>query len=167
MAKGNGKLPAERYRARLQIDRHELDVALMEQPAMYLEVQEAFILAASHRDELKVAVDEAHAGADERVRRKLGDEKTEARVKSGVARDEQYLASVAEYQEAKTEADHLQAMVAAFQERGRMLAKLADLYISGYWAQSSARGSERDLRDRRAEEGRAAMAASRKERAAR
>lgn len=172
MAKGNGSRardddPVERYRAKLRIDRHELDEALMEHPALYLEIQEAFIDAASLRDERKIAVEESYAVADSKLRRayeKNEEKYTETRIKSEIAVDEGYLESVASFQEAKKRADLLNAMVQAFQERGRMLGKLADLYISGYWAQSTARGSSADLRDRKAEEGRAAMAAQRRTR---
>jgi len=166
MAKGNGQDPAARYRDKLRIDRHELDEALMEQPALLLEMHEAYIEAASVRDEQKAFLDEAHAIADGRARRSFGEEKyTEAQVKGVIALDKKYLDAVANAQAAKTQADQMQALVAAFQERGRMLGKLADLYISGYWAQSTARGSSADLRERRAEEGRAAMSAARKARA--
>jgi len=152
------------YRSKLRIDRHELDTHLQEHPAIYMDVQEAYIQALSIRDANDAAVDEEKALADARVRRKLVDKSTEAQVKSMIVLDEAYAKALEIAQRSKTEAAMLGALVAAFQERGRMLAKLADLYISGYWSQNSARGSSADLRDQRAEEGRAAMTTARRTR---
>jgi hypothetical protein len=166
--KGNGK-GSERYREKLRIDRESLDTAIEEHPGLYLEVQEAHIRAASIRDEQKVATDETYAEVAAAIRKayeKSGERSTEQRIKDDIAVSKEYLDSVAAFQEAKKEADLLNAMVAAFGERGRMLGKLTDLYIAGYWAQASVRGAGADVRDRKAGDARSAMAESRRARIA-
>jgi len=159
------KLSSEDYRAKLQIDRNALDDAIQEHPGLLLEVHEAYIAAASIRDAAKAAVDETYATVGSKLRKlaeKRDEKTTEGRIKEEIATDPKYQAAIIEYQEAKTEADLMQAMVAAFSERGKMLAKLADLYISGYWSSAATRGSERDMRDRKAAEARESMRDSRR-----
>jgi hypothetical protein len=156
----------ELYRRKLQIDRNELDVAIQEHPGLYLEVQEASIRAASLRDEAKTEMEETYARVGTKTRTELERKEegrvTEQRIKDAIAVNKEYTAAVSAFQEAKLEADLLNALVLAFSERGRMLSKLTDLFISGYWAQASVRGAGRDVRDKRAADAREAMASTRR-----
>lgn len=155
----------EGFRKKLQIDRNELDTAIQEHPGLYLEVQEAFIRAASLRDEAKTAMEETYARVGTKMRAELERKEegrvTEQRIKDAIAVNKEYTTAVSTFQEAKQEADLLNALVLAFGERGRMLSKLTDLFISGYWAQASVRGAGRDMRDKNAAQAKEAMRESR------
>jgi len=156
----------DRLRDGLLIDKHNLDDCIMQQPPLYLEVQEAYVLAASVRDERKTYVDEVSATTADSVRRDLttkDSKPTENQIKEHVATSKEYLDAVATYQDAKKSSDRLGVMVAAYEERGRMLSKLANLFQAGYWSSASASGAGvRDMKAHVAEAAREEMAAQRR-----
>lgn len=157
MAKETFEAMYERFREALVIDRNSLDEACENHAQLYMEVQEAYILAASLRDEGKTAMEEVSARVASKIRtgfEKSGDKYTEGSIKEQVAVDEEYLESVALYQERHKEAALLGGLVAAYDQRQRMLSKLADLYQSGYFVLSGTRGSASRVQDADAERAR-------------
>lgn len=156
-----------RFREALAIDRHRLDDCVEQHAQLYLDVQEAHVLAESIRDENKTATEEVYAEVSSKLRRdweKVAKKYTEGALKESVAVDDTYLNSAALYLESKKKADMLSAMVKAYDQRGRMLGRLAELYQSGYFVLSQTRRAQEDTKDADAARARELLAEGRKNR---
>lgn len=135
----------DNYRGKLRIDRLALDDGIEEHASLFYEISEEHALAMSRRDTAKAAMDEVYSISADQVRRDFSESKdkhTEAQIKEAVVLDPDYLAAIAQYQDRAKEAALLGAMKDSFEQRGRMLRELAQLYISGYFSITSVRGSE-------------------------
>ena len=166
IAKGKDRM--EELRAALEIDKYALDEALERYPKLLLEVLEEQERAISLRDEYKTTMEETYATESARVRKEFErrDEKaTEQRIKDAVSTSNAYRTAVDKYYAQKEQASKLSALSEAHRERGRALAKLADLYAAGYWAQSSVGRAGDEVRDRTAEHAREQMRQEREMRA--
>lgn len=147
----------------LEIDRNGLDEAIERQAALYFRVAEQGALAQSKRDEAKINMDAAFAEACSKARVKAaknGDKVTEAMIKESAETSTLYKEASQTYLSHKNDAEVLGALEKSFDQRGRMLRELAQLYISGYF-QISGAGA---VRDRRAQDNREAMQAARERR---
>lgn len=131
----------DKFREALQFDKNELDDALVQQPTLFDEVQEAYAYAISQRDELKTAMEEAYATAADNIRTSVpegGKSPTDSSVKEQATLSKEYLDAVAAYQEAKLHADLLGAKVESFKDRSRSMKELTELYCANYWMRNSA-----------------------------
>lgn len=154
------------YRDALAIDKHALDSELEEQPALYMDVCEQVVLAASKRDSSKDAMDRALSVASQAIRaeiQKLGVKMTESDIKEKASTNEDYVAAVSRYHEAKKDYDLWANMQSSFDMRGKMLRELGSLYIAGYWTLNSvAGGGGRVAKDVAAQKNREAMTEKRR-----
>jgi hypothetical protein len=131
------------YEGKLQIDRHALDDALVEQPETFHSVSKAYVYAVSNRDELKDKIRKTDANLYLEIREEaaLNKEKlTEAAVQARLEVHESHTAAREAYLESCKQADLWQALKEAFQQRSYVLKDLAGLYISGYYATTSVKG---------------------------
>lgn len=137
-----------RYRQKLIIDKHDLDTMVSEQPSLFLEVSEAFTIAASHRDAADNEADQLAARLGKSIRAKAsasGERITNDEVNSKVATNSKYIAAREEFHRRKLEADKLFHLKEAFMQRGYMLRELCHLYSSGYWSNNTMTGGSNAL----------------------
>lgn len=156
-----------RLRDGLIVDRNALDECCERHAQLYLEASEAAVHAASLSDEAKTAMEICYSERATVIRRKLEkstDRYTEGVIKEAVVVDEKYLASVVDFDEARKQTAILRAIVSAYEQRAKMLGKLGDLYVSGYFALNSVRGSRARTSEADAQIARNALAGERENR---
>lgn len=145
----------------LRIDRNSLETELEAQADLFYEVCEHHARAISRRDELKTASEEQYALCADAIRR--GEDKvTEAHVKEQVSMDKDYLDACATFLEAKKLADLFAGLRDAFDQRGKMLRELAQLYLGGYYQAVRVESGGSVMRTAMAGAAREAMAGQRK-----
>jgi hypothetical protein len=151
----------------LRIDKHALDSAIEKQASTYFRVAEQSALAQSRRDQAKADMDSEFAEACNAARAKAAktDAKiTEAMVKEQAEHNRSYKEAVDAYLDTRKDADLLQALERSFEQRGKMLRELAQLYIAGYYQMSGARAADSANKTATADGVRAQMQARRAER---
>jgi hypothetical protein len=148
----------------LAIDEHALDEALIRQPDAFYRVSKKLAIMASRRDAAKQALQEEEAYADERARSSIpdGEKVTETSIKSLVRLDKKVLDANDTLLKLSRETALLQALKEAFQQRSYVMKDLVSLYVANYFGDASGGRSETQLRTRRAEENRTAMAEERR-----
>lgn len=120
-----------RLRMRLKIDELNIDQEIMEQPML---VQEAAELANELREEsgaLKHAFDIIKAEVSGALRAN-GEKMTEGALGAAVLLDKSVQDARTESEQAELGAARAAALVSAFHDKTRMLAKTADLIVSGF-----------------------------------
>lgn len=150
----------EQYAELLQIDKNDLDNALIEQSSIYYRVGEAYATAISYRDYAKSNIDKVRADTDRLVRRKAQEEServTEAQVANRILDDVLYQKAVDDHLEWKTVADKWSALRDSFERRAYALRDLVQLWIAGYYADSVGRADKMEARDRTASTNRQAL----------
>jgi formamidopyrimidine-DNA glycosylase len=126
----------DEFRKYLCIDKQALDDEVMQQPALFFEVSEAYAQAVAERDALKEELNatDGKLFVDCRFR----DAKTtDTAIKSRVAVDPVHQRAYTEWLEAKEYADRLGALKDAFFQRSEMLKALGRLYASNYFEQAA------------------------------
>jgi hypothetical protein len=158
------KAPIETLEEALAIDEHALDEALIRQPDAFYRVSKKLAIMASRRDAAKQALQEEEAYADERARSSIpdGEKVTETSIKSLVRLDKKVLDANDTLLKLSRETALLQALKEAFQQRSYVMKDLVSLYVANYFGDASGGRSETQLRTRRAEENRTAMAEERR-----
>jgi hypothetical protein len=141
-----------------------LDEALIRQPDAFYRVSKKLAIMASRRDAAKQALQEEEAYADERARSSIpdGEKVTETSIKSLVRLDKKVLDANDTLLKLSRETALLQALKEAFQQRSYVMKDLVSLYVANYFGDASGGRSETQLRTRRAEENRTAMAEERR-----
>jgi len=137
------KSQIEIFRELLEIDRNNLDDALITQSELFFKVSEAQVLAAASADALKEGVAMVDADLDAVVRQQLddaGEKDTVAKVQAGINSHEDHITAVDEWLETKREADMLRAMKDSFSMRSSMLKNLVELVCTQYYTVESIRG---------------------------
>lgn len=128
----------EEFRQYLTIDKLALDDEVVRQPSLFYEVSEAYVEAVAVRDDCKEALASVDAELDSSVRKALGDSKaTEGNIKSQIQSHKKHKTAFDQYITAKEEADKLQALKEAFQQRSYMLRDLVSLYSANYFEEGS------------------------------
>lgn len=158
------KKTLDEFRNYLEIDKDGLDEAIERQAALYFKVAEHGAYAQSRRDQAKADMDSMFATACDKARTRAAksDTKiTEAMVKESAETSELYKQAVRDYLEAKTDAELLQALERSFDQRGKMLRELAQLFISGYFQVSGVSAAANSTKDHRANMNRQRMQLSR------
>jgi hypothetical protein len=145
------------FRSYLKIDKNSLTEAMAEQADLFFRVGEECALAVSRRDEAKEALStvDAELGQELRNGKKTEDRVTEGAIKDKIQTNPRHLRAFEAHTEAKKQAERLVALRDAFQERGRMLRDLGQLYAAGYFTVESSKGAAADI-------GRAALASARR-----
>ena len=123
-------------RTYLQIDKLALDDEVVRQPSLFYEVSEAYAEAAAERDMLKEHLAGIDAELDKRFR-KEGEKATEGKIKAQIQSYKAHQEAFDEWLEAKKQADKLQALKDAFQQRSYMLRDLVSLHNANYFEESS------------------------------
>ncbi len=143
----------EQYAELLQIDRNDLDTALLEQAQVYYRVGEAYATAISYRDYAKSHIDKVRADTDRLIRRKAQEEAekvTEAQVANRILDDVLYQKVVDEHLEWKTVADKWSALRDSFERRCYALRDLCTLWVAGYFTDTTIKADSYEARDRAA-----------------
>jgi hypothetical protein len=158
------KAPIETLEEALAIDEDALNEALIRQPDAFYRVSKKLAMELSIRDAAKQALQEEEAYADERARSSIpdGEKVTETSIKSLVRLDKQVLTANDKLLKLSRETALLQALKEAFQQRSYVMKDLVSLYVANYFGDASGGRSETQLRTRRAEENRTAMAEERR-----
>jgi hypothetical protein len=126
-------------RVGLRIDKNDLDTALMEQPDAYWRVSEAYVMACSRRDEMKLEMGQATAELDKQYRgeaEKAGDKLTEKSLQSQIDLAPKIIDFKKKYGAACLKADLLAAMKESYRDRSGALRELSQLYASNYFTVS-------------------------------
>jgi hypothetical protein len=151
------------FKARLLIERDNLDQELIEQPQLYYEVSENLAQSVGRRDAKKNELKRLEAELFTYYMQELGKsaKPTQAKVEAAVGQDEDYQGLYGEYLDANREADLWLAMKEAYSQRSYVLKDLCSLHISGYFSNSSVQGKTVNAySDKSYEEGRVAHAAT-------
>lgn len=130
----------EEFRKYLSIDKLALDEAVIQQPALFEEVADAYAEAIAKRDACKEQLDVTDAKLDRVARHKLSEPK-EAEIKAFVKTDPRHHQAFDDYLQAKEKADKLTGLKDAFKQRSQALRILADLYASNYFDDASVKTS--------------------------
>ncbi len=126
----------------LRIDKSSLDDELVQQPMLLWRVSEAYVQAAAQRDSLKEALGVVDAELDGVVRNQFRDEKvTEALIKGQIQTNTKHKKAQEAYLKAVQEAALLSALKDAFSQRSYMLRDLVQLHVTGYFQESSVKGT--------------------------
>lgn len=142
------------FERRLEINRNNLDRAIMENPQLFAQVGERKALAISAKDaaadRLKITM------AEIALRVREGDDGsrklTEATVTALVQADREYIEAVSRANTARFWADKWAVLQESFKQRGYMLSEMASLWVAGYWSNTSARSSQAAVEQRQYEE---------------
>jgi hypothetical protein len=131
----------DEFKKYLAIDKQALDDEVMQQPALFFEVSEAYAQAVAERDALKEELNAIDAKVF--VYQRGGDPKaTDTAIKSRVAVDPKHQKAFTEWLEAKEHADRLAALKDSFFQRSEMLKTLGRLHASNYFEQTSVRSTQ-------------------------
>lgn len=130
----------ESFKKELHIDKNSLDKALETQAAIYFQISEEYALAVSRRDEAYENIKQVDAQLNVSLRKELEDDGkkvTEALVSSAVMQHKDHNAAVENHLQLKLDADILSALKESFHQRSYMLREMIELYIAGYFAETS------------------------------
>lgn len=164
MAEYEEEISFDEAKAGLRINKHELERELSEQPDLFARVAHMAVLWAGFRDTAKhkLAVVEAEVSA--LVRQQFADEGskvTETAVKEEVVQHPNLKNQTRKYLETRREADLWQGYKDAYEQRGRMIRDLCQLYIAGYYQNSAVRGDSEAAKNARADVTRKKLAENR------
>lgn len=140
MAKRSITVDIEELRGYLEIDKHNLDQEIKQQPSLFFKVSDAYVRAAARRDFLKEEIARTQSRLYSKYRRKFeksGTKATEAQVNASVQTDDEYTAAVDKHIKARENADSFQALKEAFHQRSYMLRDLVALHVAGYYERAS------------------------------
>lgn len=124
------------WQSGLRIDKHDLDTELEHDASIVHQVGDAFALACSKRDELKLERDETLARLDLQARSQAeakGTKVTEASIKSAIDLNDDAKDIRRRYLAACTYADRLDVLVRAYYVRASDIRALGELYKSSYF----------------------------------
>lgn len=155
------------FKAKLEIDRDRLDVAVMEQPQIFDEVGERHVKACDLRDGAKtrLAVKDSELAVTHRARlEKAGAKSTDSIVNDHVLLDPDRKACNDIYVRAKHAADMWGKLRESYEQRMRMLHELVSLHATGYFNTQSMGGPQNVVRDALADSARRKLEENRKAR---
>lgn len=137
------------FRNYLSIDKDNLTEAMAAQADLFFRVGEECAIAVSERDEAKerIATVDAEIGQSCRLKngKKPEEKVTESGIKDQIQINTQHQQAFEAYAESKKRAEQFIALRDAFQERGRMLRDLGNLYGAGYFSITASKGAAADI----------------------
>ena len=125
----------DRYRAKLAIDRDDLDRCMVEQPELVDHVGEAYANAVAERDAGKLELEIAEAEEAQKIRERAStmDEKlTEASLREQLVLSKRIQNLKTEQIQLKKDIDDWSALRESFQSRGFMLRELAPMWVARF-----------------------------------
>jgi len=131
------------WEQQLLLDRNRLDDAALNQPQLYWEVSEAYVLAVSERDSLDAKLKQVKAERSLAIRSEAvaaGEKLTEAAVAAKLEMDPDILKATREYLDQCTDASLLQVMKESFSQRAYMIQELGNQFRSNYFQKSAVTG---------------------------
>ena len=150
------------YRPRIAIDEHDLDHELIRHPSLAREINDEYKYAMSYRDGVKHDLEIETATIDKEIRRHYeGGKVTEREIKSETVMDQSIIDLETSLREWDLVVRLWENLSAAAKDRGYMLTKLVELYISNYYSDVTGRGERSEARDRLSGEARKIAAARR------
>lgn len=144
----------DELKAQIIINKHELDEELIHQPHLFMKVAEQYAIAVSYRDEARQKVKTIEASLDRYYRQEAlreNEKLTEKSLESRISIDLDFRKANEDYLAWKGIADTWQAIYDSYAQRSHALHDLAQLYIAGYFSNSSASGHRADAGKRVAE----------------
>lgn len=151
-------------RASVKIDKEALDDEIVKQPTLFLQAADICALAMSRRDEAKAELDQTYASVCDTIRTKAAaanEKMTEAKLEALATTDEAFVEATEKFLRLKKKADEAYNLRESYDQRGKMLKELVNLFISGYWQSSHATGSKSRLDAEASARGRRAYEESR------
>lgn len=127
--------PLNRYRAKLVIDRDDLDTCMVEQPELVDHVGEAYSNAVAERDAGKLELEIAEAEEAQKIRdhaAKMEEKLTEAAIREQLILSKRIQRLKTDQIVLKKEIDDWAALREAFQARGFMLRELAPMWVARF-----------------------------------
>lgn len=152
---------------KLAIDENGLDDAWKTQPESFYEASKLLALYVSRRDAAKqqLGIAEAEADRDNRnAAAQAGDKITEKELASMGKLDKQVIRANEGLIRLQHKVGVLQALVGAFEQRGKALSGMSSLYTTNYFQHNSAVGGENRYKDYQADSARRGMADERRKR---
>jgi len=132
------KLDKKYFTEKLLIDKHSLDVAISEQPALFHDISDKLTDALDIRDNCKKTMDEVWAQLDSKYRSGGSGKKiTEKEISARITSNKLYKQAYQDFLDAKRETDRWANLKSAFEQRASMLKQMASLYCSNYYSTSS------------------------------
>ncbi|SRR5258708_1567283 len=136
--------------AQVKIDEHSLEEECKKQPDLFYQVAKELAFAISQRDEAKVALAEAEASADPRIRKTL--ERSEMKVTENIVAsmkltDPEVTKAKDYHLDRSANAGKLSALKEAYEQRSHMLRHLTELYIHSYYGEVGNPKSEKNMRE--------------------
>ena len=130
------------FREYLKIDKTGLEEAMAQQADLFFRVSEEYELAVSLREEAKEKL--ATVDSDLGINLRGSDKKekpTEGQIKDMVQSHTRHRAAHEHWANCRRRAARLLSLKEAFQERGRMLRDLGNLYATGYFTTIASKGA--------------------------
>lgn len=141
----------DKWQSGLRIDKHDLDTELEQDATVVQQVGDAFAIACSRRDELKLTRDETLASLDLQFRADAevkGTKITEKSIQSLVDLSPEAKDIRRRYLAACTYADRLDILVRAYNVRASDIRALGELYKSSYFTLNNHVRAGNDVADR-------------------
>ncbi len=147
----------DEYRPKIKIDEHNLEQELIRHPDLGREINDELKLAISYRDEAKRDLEEEEAQFDKDFRADSPDGKrvTDTQVKAEATLDTKIGLMKRDMISWNLLIGYWENLSQAAKDRGYMLTKLVELYMSDYFGDVTGRGERAAARDRLAGEARA------------
>jgi len=133
--------PFKEFEGYLKIDRDNLDDALLTQADIFYKISNEYALAVSRRDQAYDDIKSTDANLNLELREqfeKAGEKFTEAKLTAAVLAHREHDEATNKHRVEKQRADLLGALKEAFSQKSYMLKELTQLYIAGYFAETSA-----------------------------
>lgn len=140
----------DQYRRLLKIDKHAIDEELMRQPTLYREVGDHYTLAVSQKDQAEAELKRIAATLDREIRDNMdpGEKKiTEAGILAEIQTHADHRRQQRKIAYWRETASFWLNLKESFHQRSYMLREMTGLWISGYFADSSAGKDRRELRE--------------------
>lgn len=119
----------EEWKKLLRIDPNNIDEELIQQPVVFEEISEAYILAAAKRDLAKENLANVEASLDLNLRETVS-KFTETKIKNLVLTDPKYQEAMTKYLDLKLEAEKLSILKDSFFQRHSLLKELSRQIIA-------------------------------------
>lgn len=138
-------------KADLEIDRANLDVIMEKHSILSMGYLERLAEKESQLSDIKLDLEILEASIDKRIRGGCKKKPTEGEIKNLVISSESRVMAVKNFNKVLNEVKLLKAFCSRMDDKKKILEKLVDLYISGYYSKPKQRTKEIVIRDKNRE----------------